>query len=178
MKKEIETEQKIVKQIISLIDIKYLDKASLQLKENKGDKDSIIISVENNPWRNGVIKGDMLFGRIKTGGKVQYVQLKERYSSLFGRMNIAYTSNQSEQNEDMIRIELSDFISLVNTPTELFIEVINSMFINNISFIEFGCCSKHEECEKQGKCLHTDQLYATACQWQKHLKRTGKFENT
>lgn len=176
MKKELDVEHTIVNQITSLIDIKYLEHASLHLKENKGDKDSIIISVENNPWRNDVIKGNMLYGRIKTSGKAQYVQISSRYSSILDEINIAYTSNKTEQNEDMIRLGLSDLNALLSNPTELFIEVINFMFINSISFAEFGCCSKYAECEKQGKCLHTDQLYATACQLQKHLKRTGKIE--
>lgn len=178
LKKEIEKEQKIVASIISLINDKYLDKATITLQENKSEKDSIIIVVENNPWRNGVIKGDLLFSRVKTGGKVQYVHFKKTYSHLFDKLRVSYTSNKSERDEGMIRIALSDFCNLLDHPTEDFIKSLNYMYLNNISFSEFGCCSKYADCEKAGKCLHTDQLYATACQYQKLMKRTGKFENS
>lgn len=171
MEKDIEKEQLIINQISTFINPEYLDTAKLILQVNKDAKDSIIIKVENNPWRNGVIKGDLLFARIKTGGKIQYIQVKKKYSDSFEKMGIEYTSNQSEQNEDMIRINLSDFCSLLDKSTDLLVQTINSIFINNVCFSEFGCCSKYEECEKQEKCLHTDQLYATACQWQKHLKK-------
>lgn len=176
MNKAIEQEQQIVDLVSSIIKSDYLNGASLSLQQNKGDKDSITITVNNNPWRNGVINGDMLFGRIKTGGKVQYIQVKSKYSDLFSEMGLSYTSNKSESDEGMIRIGLSEFCSLLAEPTELFVQTANLMFTDNISFAKFGCCSKYSECKKEGKCLHTDQLYATACQWQKHLKGNEQFE--
>lgn len=177
-KKDIEKEQDIVCRIIALIKPKYLEKAALTLRQNKGEKDSMIITIENNPWRNGVIKGDMLFGRIKTGKNKQYVQINYSFSRTLRKMNIPYTANRTELKESKIRIELSDFCDLLESPTDNFVELLNNIFLRCISFNEFGCCSKYAECEQQGKCLHIDQLYATACQWQKHLKRTGKIGNT
>ena len=93
-------------------------------------------------------------------------------------MNITYSNNSSEQNEDMIRIDLSDFTALIDNPTDDFIKAVNLMYLNGISFPEFGCCSKYKECEQAEKCLHIDPLYATACQYQKLMKRSGKFENS
>lgn len=176
MKKDLEKERMIVDRISELIIPDYFNNAELQIQENKDAKDSIIIKIGNNTWRNGVIKGDMLFGRIKTGGKAEYLQIKNRYSHIFNKLKVELTSNKTEQNEGMIRIKLSDFCGLLNAPTELFVKTLNSIYIDNISFAPFGCCSKYAECEKERKCLHCDQLYATACQWQKHLKRTGEFE--
>lgn len=177
MNKDIEMEQQIVDKITALIKSENLHLAKILLQENKGN-DSIIIKLENNPWRNGVIKGDMLLCRVKTGGKIQYVQVKKKYSTLFNKMNIKYSNNSSEQNEDMIRIDLSDFTSLIDNPTDDFIKAVNLMYLNGISFPEFGCCSKYKECEQAEKCLHIDPLYATACQYQRMMKRSGKFENT
>ena len=165
MKKNIEEEQVIVNKISKLIKPDYLNNAELHIQENKDAKDSIIIKIRNNTWRNGVIKGDMLFGRIKTGGKTEYLQIRDSYSHIFKRLNVEFTSNKTEQNENMIRIKLSDFCNLLNEPTELFINTMNSIYIDNILFASFGCCSKYIDCEKQGKCLHCDQLYATACQF-------------
>lgn len=177
MKKEKDIERQIVGDILALIKPEYLEKSTLVLQENKGDKDSIVITIENNPWRNGMIKGDRLFGRIKTGGKLQYVQIKRKHSLFLNKLHINYTANKSEQKEEFVRIDLADFCSLLENPTSKAVELINRIYLNAISFPEFGCCSKYAECEKEGKCLHIDQLYATACQWQKYLKRTGKFEN-
>lgn len=75
-----------------------------------------------------------------------------------------------------ININLHDFIVYLNDPTDEFIKILNRIFTSNILFHEFGCCSKYEDCEKAGKCLHIDQLYALGCQYKKVLKRTGKFE--
>lgn len=178
MNKDLEMEQQIVDKITALIKPEYLHNAKLDLQINKREKDSIIIIVGNNPWRNGVIKGDMLLCRVKTCGKIKYVQVKKKYSTLFNKMNITYSNNSSEQNEDMIRIDLSDFTALIDNPTDDFIKAVNLMYLNGISFPEFGCCSKYKECEQAEKCLHIDPLYATACQYQKLMKRSGKFENS
>lgn len=176
MTKNLAKEKMIVDNISTLIKPEYLNHAALVLQENVDSKDSILIKLENNPWRNGVIKGDLLFGRIKTGGKIEYLQVKKSYSDYFNNMNISYSSNKTELNEDMIRINLSDICAMLDDPTELFVQTINTIYINNISFTPFGCCSKYSECQKEGKCLHTDQLYATACQWRKHLKGSETFE--
>ena len=176
LKKDIEMEQQIVDKITALIKPENLDHAKILLQKNKGN-DSIIIKLENNPWRNGVIKGDMLLCRVKTGGKIQYVQVKKKYSTLFNKMNIKYSNNSSEQNEDMIRIDLSDFTSLIDNPTDDFIKAVNLMYLNGISFPEFGCCSKYKECGPARKCLHIDPLYSTSCQYKKFLQRIGRIKS-
>ena len=85
---------------------------------------------------------------------------------------------ESESKYDWIRIELQSFLKLLNDPSHDFIQAINDMFVECIAFPSFGCCSKYAECEKAGNCLHTDQLYATACQWRNHIKGSGKYDSS
>lgn len=170
-------DQQIVDKISSLIIPEYLKTSKLLLQVNK-QENSIIIRVENNPWRNGVSSGDMLFCRIKSNGKINFFQFKKAFAEDFEKINISYSANNTESKNDMIRIPFSDFTNALDNPSDDFKALMNKVFIYNISFTQFGCCSKYDECEKAGKCLHCDQLYATACQFQKLLKRTGKFENS
>ena len=39
---------------------------------------------------------------------------------------------------------------------------------------KFGCCAKYVECSNAKKCLHTNLLYATACEYRKNLAQ-GKI---
>lgn len=170
-----EFDQQIVDKISSLIIPDYLQTAKLLLQVNK-QENSIIIRIDNNPWRNSISSGDILFCRIKTTGDIHYFQFKKAFASDFQKNNISYSANKTELNNDMIRISFSDFTTALDNPSDDFKKLMNKVFVYNISFTKFGCCSKWEECQKAGKCLHSDQLYATACQYQKLLKRTGKFE--
>ncbi len=174
---KIQQEQEMVAKLKQLIDPAYLYESDLILNENKGDFDTVRIRINDcNPWRNGSIKGDLLFCRIKIGSKTKYINLKKKYSSIIADVGLAYTSTKSESDNDFIRITLTDFFQLLNTPSEQFKKIINQIYLDSISFPAFGCCSKMNECRKADKCLHADQLYATACQYQKLMKRTGKFE--
>ncbi len=172
-----EYDQKIVDKISNLIKPEYLNKAKLILQVKSDSSNSIRIILENNPWRNGVVKGNSFFANIKSYGKITYINFKNEYAYYFTILGIKYTANKSEITSEYIRIKLSDFIDLLEEPTADFINMINEVFLNNISFPQFGCCSKYEKCKEQGECLHIDQLYATACQWQKHIKRTDKIDN-
>ena len=176
MEKTRDYDQKIVDKITSLIDKKYLVEACLTLQIKADASNSIRILIDNNPWRNGAIKGDSFFASIKSSGKEKYINFKSMYAHLFNLVGVQTTQNQTEKNLELIRIDLHLFTSFLDAESEKFKSLMNEIFIGNISFSEFGCCSQYAECEKQGKCLHTDQLYATACQWQKNLKRTGIFE--
>lgn len=162
--------EQIVKKISSLIKPCFLESSKLSLQENISKLDSIVIKLDNNPWRNGVIKGNIIFARIKPNGDQPYINIKNKFSDLFSVFDIVQLSvPESESQYDWIRIELQSFLKLLNNPSDSFIQAINDMYIGCIEFPAFGCCSKYAECQKEGKCLHTDQLYATACQYRKNV---------
>lgn len=159
--------KQIVEKIKSYIDPKYLYCADMSLVLNIGEENSVVISLENNSWRNGAMNGSKLFAKINADRKSKYILFDASTEHLFeGGQGIS------------LKTELDAFMKHLVKPSQDFVSLMNAIFLKVISFSNFGCCSKYAECEKQGKCLHPDQLYATACQWQKHLKRSGKFENT
>lgn len=170
--------KQITEKIIPLIQPQYKQGAYININRNVGGENPMVIRLDNNPWRNGLIKGDIVFAAVKFGKEQQYMLFKKKFSCYFDKLGIEYTSNTTEKEKDMIRVNLYNFKAFLDNPTEEFIKIINDMYIGNISFTEFGCCSKYKECEKADKCLHIDPLYATACQYQRMMKRSGKFENT
>ena len=40
---------------------------------------------------------------------------------------------------------------------------------------KFGCCSRFKDCSNQGKCIHPNKLYATVCEYKKHLENGNAF---
>ena len=40
---------------------------------------------------------------------------------------------------------------------------------------KFGCCSRFKDCSNQGKCIHPNKLYATVCEYKKHLEAGNAF---
>lgn len=40
---------------------------------------------------------------------------------------------------------------------------------------KIGCCSRFKECSNQGKCIHPNKLYATVCEYKKHLENGNAF---
>lgn len=176
MEKTKEYDQMIVDKIAKLINPDWLESSALKLQIKTDNSNSIRVAIKNNPWRNGVVKGTPFFANINSSGKNPYINFKESFAYHFRKLGIECTANKTEHKNEFIRISLPVFIEHLNNPSDVFINLVNTVFLKNISFPEFGCCSKYAECEKAGKCLHIDQLYATACQYQKLLKRTGKFE--
>lgn len=154
-----------------MIEPKYLSESNIEFKLNSDTAHSGVISLKNNPWRNGKINGDMLLIRIKAEGEKRFIYLKSSLSHLLDESNIEYSASPTEEKNGVIKVDLNIFKAMFDKEDRRIKTIINAAFLRAISFTEFGCCSKYEECEKQGKCLHTDQLYATACQWQKHLKK-------
>ena len=170
--------KQIIDKINDLVYPSYKEHANLCANLRSGTIHSAIINVDNSPWRNGVVKGTSLFASIKVSGKERYIYFKEAFTYHFKKLGIEYTAKKTERRSEMIRISLADFVNRIDNPSDEFIKLINDVFIKNISFPEFGCCSKYVECEKSRKCSHPDQLYATACQYQKLMKRTVKCENS
>lgn len=166
----------IIEKIAALLSPIYTEHANLSLNLNSGNIHSAVITVENNLWRNGIIKGDLLFAKLKTNGKNRYINFKSSLAYLFKSINLDYSANNTEEKNGLIRIDLDNFMLQINNTTKEFQRIMDTALLRAISFNEFGCCSKYAECEKAGRCMHVDQLYATACQYQNLMKRTGKFE--
>lgn len=170
-------EQQIVDKINALILPENLDHAKILLQENTNNLDSIVIRLENNPWRNGVIKGDIIFARIKTNGDTQYLNFKNKFLSLFNGTNIKLLPvPDAEAQYDWARVELNSFIELLNAPTKDFIKSVNEIYLGSIVFPEFGCCSKFKECSEKEECVHSDRLYSTACQYRKFIGKKNKMK--
>lgn len=114
-----EFEQQVADRINALILPENLDHAKILLQENAGSLDSIVIRLENNPWRNGVIKGDIILARIKANGDTQYLNFKDKFLPLFNGMNIKLLPvSDVESQYDWARVELNSFMELLNAPTE------------------------------------------------------------
>ena len=174
MEAEKEFEQKIVDKISFLIKPEYLDHVQILLQENTGPTNSIVIRLENNPWRNGVIKGDIIFAKIKSTGETKYLNFKDKFLPVLNDLHVAYIpSSASEAKYDWIRVELNDFVKLLENPTENFIQAINMIYVKSIAFPAFGCCSKFNECSSKKECVHPDRLYSTACQYRKFTDNVG-----
>ena len=170
-----EFEQQIADKINALILPENLDHARILLQENAGSLDSIIIRLENNPWRNGVIKGDIILARIKTSGDTQYLNFKNKFLCLFDGMDIkSLPVPDAEAQYDWARVELNSFMELLNAPTEDLIKAINTIYLGSIVFPEFGCCSKFKECSEKRECVHIYRLYSTACQYRKIINNIAK----
>lgn len=173
-----EFEQQIADKINALILPENLDHARILLQENAGSLDSIVIRLENNPWRNGVIKGDIILARIKTSGDTQYLNFKDKFLPLFNGMNIKLLPvPDAESQYDWARVDLHSFMELLNAPTEDFIKAVNTIYLGSIVFPEFGCCSKFKECTEKKKCVHIDKLYSTACQYRKIIRNIAISNN-
>ena len=51
-------------------------------------------------------------------------------------------------------------------------DIVKYRLNNYYSKSSFACCSKFEDCSKEGKCLHENRLYATGCiYWLRHLRK-------
>ena len=140
--KELSIGQQIVDKVSSLIQPYFFDGAQLLLQENTSLLDSIIIKIDNNPWRNGVIKGNAIFARIKSSGGNAYINVKDKFEEIFDTFGVVKLPvPESESKYDWIRIELQSFLKLLNDPSHDFIQAINDMFVECIAFPSFGCCS-------------------------------------
>lgn len=172
-----EYDQMIVDKITALIYPKYLTEAKVELMVCKNATNNIKVSFGVNPWRYGLTKGAMPFASINSSAINPSITFFGKFSEDFSKLGMNYTEEKTYTVRTCINVDLQNFITHLNNPTDEFVKIINRIFISNVSFPEFGCCSKYSECEEAGKCLHADQLYATACQFHKLMKRTGKFEN-
>ena len=160
----------IIKQIENVIDPTFLKLSSLQLQENSAAYNSIVIKSPTTLYRSGNNGNkSVLFCRIKTSGNVQYIAFSSKYQTYFENLGIEATTIKSEI--DFIRINIDDFIQALPKIQTL----LNKIFVDSFSFETFGCCSLYKKCSAEGKCLHQDILYATACMYRKNLERGNIF---
>lgn len=164
-------DQIIVDKIVKIIKQEYLAEAKIELMVCKNATNNIKISFGVNPWRFGMFKGDSYFASINSSKKNPSITFFGKFSDDFSKLGMHYTEEKLYTIRNCINVDLQDFINHLDNPSEEFVKLINHVFISNISFQEFGCCSKYAECKKAGKCLHVDQLYATACQYQKTIEK-------
>ena len=133
---------------------------------------SINISLPYTVYRENV--SDSLFARLKTEKEVKYISFKEKYKNRFENHGILTYGIKSEP--DFFRIPLDEFSKieeLKNDPD--FIQLIEDIFLDALTFEPFGCCHKYVECSDAKKCLHDDLIYATACMYRKNLEQGRIF---
>ena len=154
------------------INADYLNNTLLSVNKNKGGYDSITVSSPGNTYRNAVSN---LFAKIKIGGKNPYIAFLAKFLSDFNALG--YTVKTVKSDSSFFRIGLNDFFGkdLTDEEKSKLSAVINRIFLDSLSFSSFGCCSKYKECSTSKKCLHSDQLYATACMYRKHLEGGNAF---
>ena len=155
-----DVEELILSIITNKIDSRYLESANLTVNENKGSVNSIVISLKPTIYRQ-IVANSVLFCRVKTNGKISYVGFSDKYETLFQKYNVPF----QKAKDGFLRIDVSYFIN----NSENFSEILNSIFIQSFNFPAFGCCSRFKECSKEGKCVHPDIIYATACSYRKNL---------
>lgn len=164
-----ETENMVVTYLTNLLNSPLLQTASLEVQKNKGLYDSIIIKVENNPYRNGVAN-QFLLARIRLTGKQPYISFSMRHTQLLELFKNNLCSIASEPT--FMRIGLNAFLEYPDT--EALEKVLNKVFLDSFNFPTFGCCSRYEKCSREKHCIHPDLLYATACMYRKNLEK-GKI---
>lgn len=170
MKANQESVQEIIRRITDIIDPKYFHLAELIAQETKQGY-SLLIHVENNPWRNGAIKGNLAFCKIKTTANDSFLLFKSSFAEEFKAANMPFGSTQAEAKSGLAHVSLGDFIKALEAPSEPFKTLLERVYLYNISFTPFGCCSRWAECKASGLCCHPDQLYATACQFQRIISK-------
>lgn len=158
-------DENVLTYLTRLLSPQLLNTASLELQKNKGLYNSVVIKVENNPYRNGV-SDKFLFARIRLTGKQPYISFNARYTQLREMFENNLCSIASEPT--FMRIDLKAFLEY--TDSESLSKVLNAVFLDSFNFPAFGCCALYKECSKEKHCLHSDLLYATACMYRKNLE--------
>lgn len=143
---------------------------SIIQNNNTSNLDSILISSPATPWRDK--KNNILFAKIREDGRRPFIGFKIKFKEWFDKNGIETYSIKSDSG--YLRIALSDFdkIEEDNVLFKDFALLVNEMFIDAMCFPSFGCCSRYQECAELKKCVHQDQVYATACMYRKNLEKT------
>ena len=140
--------------------------ANLYYRENVSGFNSLIIRVPATSYHAEI--DNVLFARIKASGKVQFISFRKKYEYQFKQAGIQTTDIKSDS--DYFRIDLDTFFSEEIIQNSDVIKLLNWIFIDTMNFPSFGCCHLYTECSDAKKCLHPDQMYATACSYRKNLE--------
>lgn len=162
-------EKDVLDYLTKLLNPQLLQTASLNWQNNLSVYDSIVIEVENNPYRNGV-SNKFLFCRIRLTGKQPYISFSMRHTPLLELFKNSLCSIASEPT--FMRIDLNAFLEYPDSET--LAKVLDKVFLDSFNFPTFGCCSQYEKCSREKHCTHPDLLYATACMYRKNLE-AGKI---
>lgn len=165
-----DNEKLVIDYITSLINPRLLETAHFVLQKNKGLYNSILIKVENNAYRNG-IADKFLFARVRTNGNNPYISFNVRNAQSLSMFANNLCSIASEP--DFMRIPLKVFMEYPDTAS--LSKSLYTVFLNSFNFPAFGCCSLYKECSQNGRCLHSDIIYASACMYRKNLENGKVF---
>lgn len=140
-------------------------------KDKDNIDNSILISLPKTAYRTSV--GYMVLAWVKTKGS-GYLRFKIKYRNWFEQHNINTT--QINSMTDFFRIPLEEFPKIEQLKDDPdFIQLIEDIFLDALTFEPFGCCHKYVECSDAKKCLHDDLIYATACMYRKNLEQGRIF---
>lgn len=161
---------KYLEYIKSLISEEYLENAKIEIRENIGDCDSIVISSPMTIYRPEI--NNILFARIKTKGQKPYISFKTKYKYLFSELKMLTYEVKSDNGFFRVSLEYFFNDNLFNTSEskKVLSAALNTIFLDSMNFPTFGCCSYYKKCSDLKKCIHDDQLYSTACMYRKNLE--------
>nr|WP_316612649.1 hypothetical protein [uncultured Ruminococcus sp.] len=165
------TTENYVEIIKSLIYPQYLETASLELRDNKTQFKSLVISSPATPYRSSV--NNLVFCRLKTEGKARFLAFRSAYYQAF--CDLLMQPYQIKSDTEYCRIALDDFTAAYKLITGELANLLNKIFVETMSFSAFGCCSRYCECSNVHKCIHPDQLYATACSYRQNMEKNRIF---
>lgn len=154
----------IFERIKNCINKQYLEFVEIVLREsnNKNENAYYIVAIASpSLWRPN--KSEKTLAKIKVGKNVSFIAFKKTYKKKFEKKDIDYTTIKSE---DFIRITFEEFNSI---DKQVLNQIINDVLLESFSFSPFGCCGKYKECQEKHFCVHSDQLYSTACQFKKFI---------
>lgn len=167
---DIDIEKYILESIVGSLHPEYFNLCDMKIINNIGTYNSIVVNAPGTIYRNKDIV-NLLFARLKTKGKKPYISFNKNYSYLFSNKGVSYYEVKSD--EDFFRIDLNDFVSLIDKHYE-FSYIMQNIFNNLFALNNFGCCDLYLECSNEKKCIHPDLIYAIACFYRKNLS-AGKI---
>lgn len=163
--------QKAFDYVVLCIPDRFKKSIEIKLEESK-TADTYFITIEAAPnlWHNESIKKSIL--KIKSNSKSNYISFPISYATLFIENCIDYIANLSDRT---LRVTIENFLCI---DKKLLEKVLEKLIVSSINFKTFGCCSRFKECEKAKVCLHPDQLYSTACQYQNIITKNTSTDRT
>lgn len=156
--------QEFINRIIDILEPDFKPFYEISINENKGTVNSIIIDCPGTYFHDP-IEG-ALFARIQIKGITPYISFKDKYEILFKAAEIPFYKIKSDAG--FLRIDLNIFYNYLYE-RETLSPIMKSIFMDLFSFTPFGCCDRFKRCSDERKCIHSDLIYATACQYRKNL---------